>query len=203
MKRTALLAFAALVSLAALVAACGGVSTTSPSPSSSTWTASMFGKHEYGFSIKYPTGYTKVELPSGSGKAGEPLYHVVFVDPKGAKAGDKSLDMLEVGVYQMTGSPKPADFKKHKKDFEGMLAQLIGTPPDLHVAEGPTWTTVAGQPAVMETYTYTTGGVDVAATATLVFKGDRAYYVRAQAARTTWPTTGRTLESAIATLSLS
>jgi hypothetical protein len=183
-----------VVGLAA--AACG----TAPSADETTgFTASQYANQDFGFSIQFPDGFTKVELPRNVKDPAAPLLDVLFVDPEGTQIGGKAVDALEVAVYKLNAAPTHTDFTKNKKDFEAMLVTLIGEVPGLAIAESPAWTTVDGRPAVTETYTYSISGEQVAASAELVFKGARAYLVRAQAGRAAWQTTGRKLVSCMAT----
>ncbi len=177
----------------------GGSVAPSPHSSASTFAVTQYGSHEYGFSVDYPTGFAKLEMPPDTKDPAAPELQVFFADPAGTKVGGTSVDMLEVAVYRMSAAPKEADFTTHKADFEAMLATLIGTLPGLKVVEPLAWSTVDGSPAVSETYAYTVSGHDVAASVQLAFRGDRAYLVRAQAAKETWATTGRQLVSCMAT----
>ena len=180
--------------LAALLgAACG------TAPTDIGFTATMYSNQEYGFSLQYPSGFTKVEVPRDAKDPGAPLLDVFFADPQGTQVAGKSVDVMEVAVYKMNAAPSDADLATHKKDFEAMLIDLVGKLPGLKVARPPTWTTVDGRPAVTETYTYKVSGQDVAASVQLAFKDAQAYLVRAQAARAVWPTTGRELVSSMAT----
>lgn len=204
-------ALALALALAMACAACGGStaagdgfdggSSSGPSPASS---ASSFGvahyaNEEYGFSIDYPAGFTKLEVPPDTTNPASPKLDVFFADPDGTQVAGTSVDTLEVAVYRMSAAPKKSDFTTNRGDFEAMLGVLVGQPPGLKVVEPVVWTTVDGRPAVTETYTYTVSGHDVAASVQLAFKGDGAYLVRAQAARETWATTGRQLVSCMAT----
>ena len=187
-----------------VAAACGTAPSDvgSASPTGNGFTATTYKNQDFGFSIRVPSGFAKVELPRDTGDPAAPLLDVVFVDPEGTQIDGKSVDTLEVAVYKMNAAPTDADFSKHKKDFEAMLVTLVGTVSGLRVAEPPAWTTVDGRPAVTETYTYKISGQDVAASAQLVFKDAQAYLVRAQAARAVWQTTGRELVSCMATFTL-
>jgi len=201
---------AVVLTLAVAVAACGssatagagvdgGAGPASPLSSASAFGVAHYTNAELGFAIDYPAGFTRLEVPADGTDPAAPRLDVFFADPKGVQVGGKTVDTLEAAVYAMSAAPKKADFASHKADFEAMLAALIGSPPGLKVVEPVAWTTVDGRPAVTEAYTYTVSGHDVAASVQLAFKGDRAYLVRAQAARETWPTTGRQLVSCMAT----
>ena len=174
-------------------AACG------TAPTDIGFTAAMYSSREYGFTIQYPSGFTKVEVPRDAKDPGAPLLTVFFADPQGTQVAGKSVDAMEVAVYKMNAAPTDADLATHKKDFEAMLVELVGKLPGLKVARPPAWITVDGRPAVTETYTYKVSGQDVAASVQLAFKGAQAYLVRAQAARAVWLTTGRELVSSMAT----
>lgn len=189
----ALVALVVVVALGVGAAACGGA------PADIGFTATTFSSQEFGFALQYPSGFSKVDVPPDAEDPAAPKLDVFFVDPEGTQIGGKSVDTLEAAVYQMSGAPEEADFTTHKKDFEAMLADLVGDLPDLKVAKPLAWTTIDGRPAVTETYTYTIDGKDVAASAQLAFKDDLAYLVRAQASRATWTTTGRELVSSMAT----
>jgi hypothetical protein len=185
------LVFVAVVSL--VVSACG------TAPTDIGFPATMYSTREYGFSIQYPSDFAKIEVSRDSSDPAAPLFQIFFADPAGTRIKGKSVDTLEVAVYEMTAAPTDTDFAQHKKDFEGMLVGLIGKLPRLKLAEGPSWTRVDGRPAVSETYTYRVSGQDVAVSAELVFNEAQAYLVRAQAGRAVWPTTGRKLVSSMAT----
>jgi hypothetical protein len=194
MKRLGALASCVLVVLlGAVLVACGGA------PADVGFTSTLYSNQDYGFSIEYPAGFTKAELPANSADAGAPKLDVIFVDPQGAQISGKAVDTLETAVYQMNAAPKASDFTAHKKEFQAMLVELVGKLPHLKIAKPLTWSTVDGRPAVAETYTYAIGGKDLAASSQLVFKDALAYLVRAQASRATWPTTGRELVSCMAT----
>ena len=182
--------------IALVLVACG---TTQPAGDvNAGFQASTHTNQKYGYSIEYPSGFARIEVPPDGEDPKAPLSDVFFADPKGTQIDDKAVDTLEVAVYSMSAAPTAADFKQHKKDFEAMLAVLIGTLPSYQVAEPLAWTTVAGRPALTETYTYQISGKDVAASAELVFRDAQAYLVRAQAARVVWQTTGRELVSCMA-----
>lgn len=197
-------ALAAVVMLGAVASACGGapasVTSSAPAVTASTFSVAHYTNDEHGFAIDYPEGFAKLEMPADGADPKAPLFDVFFADPEGAQISGKTVDTLEVAVYGMSAAPTEADFDENKADFEAMLAVLVGELPDLKVVEPIAWITVDGRPAVTQTYTYTISGHDVAASAELVFKAEKAYLVRAQAARETWATTGRQLISSMATL---
>jgi hypothetical protein len=186
-------ALALVLALVVALAACGGTPIADQG-----FTTTLYASHEYGFSLKYPADFDAFGASPDAKDPGAPKMQEFFFDAQGTKVDGKSVDILEVAVYQMSSAPAQADFEAHKRDFEAMLVGLIGKVPDLKMVKPISWTTLDGRPAVTLTCTYTIGGKDVAASALLVFKDDRAYLVRAQASRETWATTGRELASSMA-----
>ena len=177
-----------------LMVACGG-----DLVATDRWSSALYSSQEYGFSIQYPSTFKTLEIPPEKNADAGPLFHVVFADPDGATIAGNSVDTLDVSVYEMNRAPSPAEFKRHKKDFQRMAMELVGKPQSLRIAEPFKWGTYAGEKALQGVYTYQIDGSDVAASATLVFRDARAYLIRAQASRETWGTTGRELVSSVAT----
>jgi hypothetical protein len=185
------LAGVALLVLATVAGACGGGMNDGA-------VFSTYSNRDYGFSIRYPAGWVKA-TKTGTGPS-DARFAVFFADGDGAVAGGQAVDVIAVSVYEVNKPVTMQDVKAKQREFGAMALDLVGKPSKLRIVEPPTIKTVAGQPAVSLTYTSRISGKDVAAMSTLVFKGNRAYWLTGQASRATWPTMGRLLASSIATL---
>jgi len=179
-----------------VMVACGGFSPVAG------WSSTLYSCREYAFAIEYPSSYVRLEVPTAESGDAAPLFHIFFADPEGATIAGKAVDTLDVSVYEMNRAPTETDLKMHQRDFVRMVGVLDGKLHGLRIVEPFTWGTFADEQALKGFYTYRIDGKDVAASATLVIHGTRAYLIRAQASRETWGTTGRLLMSSVASFSL-
>jgi hypothetical protein len=190
---------------AAVVAAAAGCGSNAPQPDAarpSTMAAATLENRQWGFQLKYPSTFVKVEPPVDAQKDPGLLYHVYLADPTGAKSGGAALDVLGIAVRRMSRAAKRSDLRTHAAEFKAMAAQLVGQPEGLHIVQPFRLTTLGGRPALEGEYAYRLKGTDVAAVAYLIPVHDRAYWVTGQASRQTWAAAGREIGSALATLTL-
>jgi hypothetical protein len=188
------------ISLVCALGACGGG--TEPSASPSTFSTAMVGSREFGFSLRYPAEFVKVEPAVSASTQPGLLYQVYMADPDGAMSGEVTLDVLGLAVYRMNKAAGPGDVSRHKREFRAVAANLVEHPEGLRIMEPFGVTELAGHEALKGIYSYRVGDANVAVVAYLIPVGERAYWVTGQASRQTWESTGRILGSAIATLRL-
>lgn len=194
-KTIALLLVLAGLSVAA--AACNAsVSTDGSSPDSSDGTKT-YTNNQYGFSLTYDPVFTQGESTGGQQSGSGSELDIAFADTGGTKIGGKYVDCIQVSVYKLARAVKPAEVPELKKEFEGLVDDLMGGLSSASVAEPLRLAQVNGVPGFRFAYTYTEDSVAIAALTYFLVKGEVEYQVTGQASQENWPALSPKLEAAV------
>lgn len=141
----------------------------------------------YGFTFQYPKDWKLQEGAAAEVKAGSGAKVSVGVfNPRGAKAGDKYIDIMQVAVYELRVSIDESMMPDVKTELQGVLAQLEAQSPDMNMEGDLTQTTVNGMPGFIITYTFDQDGEPATSTLYFLFQGAIEYQVSVQAATKNW-----------------
>jgi hypothetical protein len=154
--------------------------------------------HKYGFQMAYPAGWvgTRYANPSPGGPEGTLQYLVAYADPKGARAGGSYIDSEQIAVYALGRPIKPNGLTLESASrliYKVILKPMANMSPRTNVEP----VKVAGYPAWQVGYEYEVGGQVVSARSALMVKGDRAYWLTAQAGTYSYQTVAPTLDTCV------
>jgi hypothetical protein len=186
--RTALLLAATLALVSLLTMTAGGCGSSQDNGGTGGKVElKSYTSEAYGFTFQYPKDWklqegAAAEITAGSGAKAS----VGVFDPKGAKAGDKYIDMMQTAVYELKVSIDESMMPDVKTELEGVLAQLEAQSPDMKMQGDLTQTTVNGMPGFMVTYTFDQDGEPATSTLYFLFDGAIEYQVTVQAATKNW-----------------
>ena len=170
----------------------------SPAPPSAFGLAT---NKQYRFSVDYPLGWLSASTKAAA--RGDALVSTLWADPKGKVVGGHAFDTLQVAVYAMSKTVKPADLVSHARDFKGIAASLIKDLPKLKVTDAFKPVTVNGTKGFQVTYTYDAQNTQAGAMSYLLLpKGSYAYWITGQASADTWAQSWSKLAPAMASFTI-
>jgi hypothetical protein len=188
--------------LLVILAGCGSSgklpAQASPSATATSVKIRTITDTKYDFRMAYPFGWvgTRYRAPSPGGPEGTLQYVVAYADPKGAQAGGSYLDSEQIAVYQLARSMSPGDLDietANRLIYDVILKNMSSLSPRTNLKA----VKVAGVPGWQVGYEYQVGGEVVSARSALMVKGDRAYWLTAQAGTYTWRTVAPTLDACV------
>jgi hypothetical protein len=197
-KYAALLAVLTGVAFAIVGCSGSGGSGGATGGSSPAGTAT-YTNDQYGFSITPDAQFTQGEPVQGTGTGGASVLDVVFADKNGTTVADRYVDAIQVSVYALARSVKPAEVPKLKKEVQGVVDQMMSSISTGKIVAPLEEVTVNGVPGFAFKYTYTQDGQPVTAVAFFLVKGKYEYQVTAQAASGKWDALKGKLEGAVQT----
>jgi len=184
-----------LSGLVVAVAACSAsVGDTSSSSGPKTYT-----NDTYGFVMTYDGILQEGKSVGGTGAGGNSVFDIAFADLNGAKVAGNYVDGIQVSVYKLAREVKPAEVPGLKKEFQGVVDQLIGSVQDGTIDEPLKAVTVNGVPGYRLAYTYKQDGALTKSVTYFLVKGQNEYQLTAQASNQNWAAARDKLEQAIQT----
>jgi hypothetical protein len=192
--------------LTLLLAACsgsgsGGTASSAASPSASAGTAT-YTNDQYGFTLSPDAQFTQGEPVAGASSGGSPVFSIVFADKKGTVISDRYVDAVQVSVYELARTVKPAEVPKLKAEIQGVVDQLMTSAAPAKVVQPLQEVTVNGVPGFAFKYTYTEGGKELTAVTFFLIKGKYEYQITAQTTSDNWGALKGKLEAAVQTLTI-
>ena len=188
--RARLVALAALtlllVSMVVTLAACGGDS----GGSAATGDVKTYTDETYGFTFEYPSDWKlqetadQADVTSGASAA----KMVAAYDPDGAKSETSYTDLIEVSIYELSGTVDDSVMAQLEEEVKTVFAGLESQANDLKVVEGMTAFSTAGVKGWKITYSFDKEGVPAQSTLYLLFGGSLEYQLLVQSATANWQT---------------
>ncbi len=175
---------AILLSLVVVFAACG----SGGEGGAKTGDVKTYTDKTYGYSFQYPSGWQlqqqadEADVTSGAAAA----QAVAAFDPEGAKTDTSYTDLLEVSVYELTGTVDDSVMPALEEEVRSVFAGLESQAADLKVVEQMTAVTVSGLKGWKITYSFDKDGTPAQSTLFLVFGGSLEYQLLVQAATSSW-----------------
>jgi hypothetical protein len=191
-RRWLVLALAAAAATLALTACGGSVSDGGTTTSTKTYT-----NDQYGFSITYGDTFTQGTAAEGTGKGGDSVLDIAFGDKGGPVVSDRYVNAVQVSVYELARSVKPAEVEQIEGELQNIVDQLIASLPGSTVVEQLSPITINGVPGFAFKYTYTEGGKEMTAATFFLFKDNHEYQITAQAVTSDWDSLKGELERAV------
>jgi hypothetical protein len=165
--------------------------------SSSDGGSKTYTNDKYGFTMKYDASLKEGKSVGGTGAGGSSVFDIAFADLKGTAVDGDYIDGLQVSVYKLAREVKPAEVAKLKKEFQGVVSQLLGSVEAGTIDQPLEAVTVNGVPGFRLGYTYKQGGVETKSVTYFLVKGQNEYQVTAQASSANWDALKSKLEAAI------
>jgi hypothetical protein len=193
----------ALAVLALTAAACSAsVSTGSSStPTSSATSGGSAGKTytnaQYRFSITPDPAFTQGQPTDATSSGSSSVFNIAFADTSGTKVGKSYVDGVQVAVYKLTRALKPSEIPKLKKEFTGVVNQLMRGLSSGKIVQPLSLAQINGVPGFRLAYTYAQGTTPIAAITYFLVKGQYEYQVTGQASQQTWTAMSPKLESTV------
>jgi hypothetical protein len=125
------------------------------------------------------------------------LFDVVFADPEGAEIGGDLVDGIQVSVFKLSRAVKPGEIAGLKKEFQGLVTELLGSISGAEATAPLSPTQINGVPGYTFGYAYTEDPVDVTATTYFLLKGQYEYQVTEQASQENWTRLSPQLQAAV------
>jgi hypothetical protein len=141
---------------------------------------------EIGFSFQYRDSWKLMVTPEDE-LQGDAAASVGVYDPYGSDDGDDlTFDYFSVDVYETLTETLPTT-DELREGFTDYLGRLDESDPSFRVIDQPIDTRINGRPALMVTYTYEAGGMDVrCAEYRLLGAAGFVYSLRTQSSEQNW-----------------
>jgi hypothetical protein len=183
--RARLVALAALtvllLSVVVTLAACGG-------GGGATGDVKTYTDDTYGFTFEYPSDWKlqetadQADVTSGASAA----KMVAAYDPDGAKSETSYTDLIEVSIYELSGTVDDSVMSQLEAEVKTVFAGLESQAKDLKVVEDMTAVSTAGVTGWKITYSFDKDGVPAQSTLYLLFGGTLEYQLLIQSATANW-----------------
>jgi hypothetical protein len=184
--RARLLALAALtvllLSMVVTLAACGS------GGGATTGDVKTYTDATYGFTFEYPSDWKlqetadQADVTSGASAA----KMVAAYDPDGAKTETAYTDLIEVSIYELSGTVDDSVMSQLEAEVKTVFAGLESQAKDLKVVEDMTAVSTAGVKGWKITYSFDKDGVPAQSTLYLLFGGSLEYQLLIQSATANW-----------------
>jgi hypothetical protein len=184
-----------LAGLSGATAACSA--SVSTGDSSTPGGSRTYTNDKYGFSLTYDTMFVESEITGGASGGSGSVFDVVFADPEGAQIGGDLVDGIQVSVYKLARTVKPGEIAGLKKEFQGLVTELLGSISGAEATAPLSPTQINGVPGYTFGYAYAEDSVDVTATTYFLLKGQYEYQVTEQASRENWTWLSPQLQAAV------
>jgi hypothetical protein len=191
-----------LAGLTLAAAACSAsVSTGSSSTPAGSSTSGSSGKTytntQYHFSITPDPVFTQGKATDTTSSGSSSVFNIAFADANGTKVGGSYVDGVQVSVYKLTRALKPSEVPKLKKEFAGVVSQLMSGLTSGKIAQPLRLAQINGVPGFRLGYAYTQGTTPIAAITYFLIKGQYEYQVTGQASQQTATKLSPKLESTV------
>jgi hypothetical protein len=187
----------ALAGLTLTAAACSASVSTGSSSTPSSSAGKTYTNAQYHFSITPDPVFTQGKATDTTSSGSSSVFNIAFADAKGTKVGGSFVDGVQVSVYKLTRTLKPSEIPKLKKEFAGVVAQLMGGLKSGKIVQPLSLAQINGVPGFRLAYTYTQDTTDIAAITYFLIKGQYEYQVTGQASQQTWTALSPKLESTV------
>ena len=192
----------ALAGLTLTAAACSasvstGSSTTPASSATGGSSGKTYANTQYHFSITPDPVFTQGKPTDTTSSGSSSVFNIAFADASGTKVAGSYVDGVQVSVYKLTRALKPSEIPKLKKEFTGVVDQLMSGLTSGKIAQPLRLAQINGVPGFRLAYTYTQGTTDIAAITYFLIKGQYEYQVTGQASQQTWTKLSPKLESTV------
>ena len=187
----------ALTGLALAAAACSASVSTGPSVSPSSSAGKTYTNAQYKFSITPDPVFTQGKASDSTSSGSSSVFDIAFADAKGTKVAGSYVDGVQVSVYKLTRALKPSEIPKLKKEFAGVVNQLMSGLTAGKIVQPLSLAQINGVPGFRLAYTYTQGTTDIAAITYFLIKGQYEYQVTGQASQSVWTALSPKLESTV------
>jgi len=194
--RKTIIVLVTLVGLALASAACSGSVSTGGSSASPAGTRT-YSNAQYGFSITYGPDFKQGTTSGGSSSGSGSIFDIAFAYMSGAKQGTSYTDGVQVSVYKLAHSVKPAEVPKLKKEFAGLVGNLMGSLSGAKVSQKLSLAQINGVPGYKLGYVYTQNGTPIAAVTYFLLKGQYEYQVTGQAGKDDWATASPKIQAVV------
>jgi hypothetical protein len=179
-----------------LLAACGsadGTSTSTKSPPA----PKTYTNDQYGFTMTYDGRFEEGPATDEPSAAGGNVFQIAFPDENGPTVNDTYADGLQVNVYKLPRSVKPAEVPALKKDIAKAAKSIVASLPGGGIEEPVDRIVVNGVPGFTFGYSYVENDTPVRATSSFLYKGQYQYTLTGQATSDTWHSMQPQLESTL------
>ena len=187
----------ALAALGLTAAACGASVSTGSSATPTSSAGKTYTNAQYTFSITPDPVFTQGKANDASGSGASSVFDISFADPNGTKAGGSYVDGVQVSVYKLTRALKPSEIPKLKKEFTGIVNQLVGGLTAGKIAQPLSLAQINGVPGFRLAYTYKLATTEMAAITYFLIKGQYEYQVTGQSSQSSWTALSPKLESTV------
>ncbi|NLE22271.1 MAG: hypothetical protein GX624_05780 [Actinobacteria bacterium] len=160
----------------------------SPSAGRGSVATTTYADAQYGFSITYPDELDQAEPAEGTDAGGDSVLDVVFADEDGPVIADRSVNAVQVSVYELAREVDDAEVPDLEGELQGVVDELMGSLRDSAVVGPLSGTEVNGLPGFVLTYTYVEEGTAITAMSFFLFAGRHEYQITAQSATADWET---------------
>ena len=189
------------LALAGLTLAAAACSASVSTGTSATPTTSSAGKTytnaQYKFSITPDPVFTQGKASDSTSSGSSSVFDIAFADAKGTKVAGSYVDGVQVSVYKLTRALKPSEIPKLKKEFAGVVSQLMGGLTAGKIVQPLSLAQINGVPGFRLAYTYTQDSTDMAAITYFLIKGQYEYQVTGQSSQSSWTALSPKLESTV------
>lgn len=187
----------ALAGLTLTAAACSASVSTGGSATPSSSAGKTYTNAQYKFSITPDPVFTQGKATDSTSSGSSAVFNIAFADVNGTKVGGSYVDGVQVSVYKLTRAVKPGEIPKLKKEFTGVVSQLIGGLGGGKIVQPLRLVQINGVPGFRLAYTYKQDTTDMAAITYFLIKGQYEYQATGQASQQSWTALSPKLESTV------
>jgi hypothetical protein len=187
----------ALTGLALAAAACSASVSTGPSVSPSSSAGKTYTNAQYHFSITPDPVFTQGKANDTTAAGSSAVFDIAFADAKGTKVGGSAVDGVQVSVYKLTRAIKPSEVPKLKKEFNGVVGQLMTGLSSGTIVQPLSLAQLNGVPGFRLAYAYQRATTKIAAITYFLIKGQYEYQVTGQASQQSWTALSPKLKSTV------
>jgi hypothetical protein len=196
LRRTMALGLA-LAGLTLMAAGCSASVSTGGTPSPSSSAGKTYTNSQYHFSITPDPVFTQGKATDTTSSGSSAVFNIAFADAKGTKVGGSYVDGVQVSVYKLTRVIKPSEIPKLKKQFSGVVGQLMTGLKSGKIAQPLRLAQINGVPGFRLAYVYKQETTDIAAITYFLIKDQYEYQVTGQASKQNWKVLRPKLESTV------
>jgi len=153
----------ALAGLTLTAAACSAGASTGSSATPSSSAGKTYTNAQYKFSITPDPVFTQGKANDTSAAGSSAVFDIAFADASGTKVGGSTVDGVQVSVYKLTRALKPSVIPKLKKEFAGVVNQLMSGLTAGKIAQPLRLAQINGVPGFRLAYTFKKDTTEMAA----------------------------------------
>ncbi len=187
----------ALAALTLTAAACSASVSTGSSARPSSGAGKTYTNAQYKFSITPDPVFEQGKANDTSAAGSSAVFDIAFADANGTKVGGSTVDGVQVSVYKLTRVLKASEIPKLKKEFAGVVNQLMSGLTAGKIVQPLSLAQINGVPGFRLAYTFKKDTTEIAAITYFLIKGQYEYQLTGQASQQTWPALSPKLESTV------